>query len=137
MSGPAGMRERKKQQTRELISETATTLFLERGFDKVSMAEIAAAADVSKMTVFNYFASKEDLVLGQIENHVDEPATVVRACQPGQSLLDALHQHFVTKLAAGDPSAGLASDARFQAFRHLVLSTPSLKLRLMEQAMRS
>ena len=57
-----GLRERKKQQTRELLAETARRLFTERGFERVSVAEIARVADVSEKTVFNYFPTKEDLV---------------------------------------------------------------------------
>ena len=57
-----GRRERKKQATRQHIAMTAVRLFLERGFDDVSVAEIAEAADVSKVTVFNYFPSKTDMV---------------------------------------------------------------------------
>lgn len=56
-----GLREQKKRATREVISTVATQLFLERGFDNVTVAEVAAAANVSKMTVFNYFPRKEDL----------------------------------------------------------------------------
>ncbi|HEY0194530.1 MAG TPA: helix-turn-helix domain-containing protein, partial [Kofleriaceae bacterium] len=57
-----GLRERKKQETRKRISDTATGLFMQRGFDKVTVAEIAELANVSKMTVFNYFARKEDML---------------------------------------------------------------------------
>lgn len=56
-------RESKKRETRQRISDVATELFLARGFDAVTLDEIAAAAKVSKMTVFNYFARKEDLIL--------------------------------------------------------------------------
>jgi len=58
---PEGLRARKKLATRQMISDTATRLFMERGFDRVTIDEVAAAANVSKMTVFNYFARKEDL----------------------------------------------------------------------------
>jgi AcrR family transcriptional regulator len=58
-----GLRERKKRQTRETIARAAMKLFLAHGFDEVTVADVARAADVSQKTVFNYFATKEDLVL--------------------------------------------------------------------------
>ena len=57
-----GLRERKKRETREAIAAAAMALFLEHGFDAVTVADVARAADVSEKTVFNYFATKEDLV---------------------------------------------------------------------------
>jgi AcrR family transcriptional regulator len=73
-----GLRALKKRQTRENISDHATRLFLERGFDNVTIAEIAAAAQVSKMTVTNYFPRKEDLALDMHDVFVQLPATTVR-----------------------------------------------------------
>src|SRR3954449_9603452 len=58
-----GLRERKKRQTRETIAHAAMALFAEHGFDAVTVADVARAADVSEKTVFNYFPAKEDLVL--------------------------------------------------------------------------
>ena len=66
-----GLRERKKRQTRQQISDIATGLFLERGFDAVTIAEIAEAADVSVNTVYNYFPSKEDLFFDRSRGIVD------------------------------------------------------------------
>jgi AcrR family transcriptional regulator len=62
-----GLRERKTRLTRQRISDTATAMFLERGFDAVTVAEVARACDVSEKTVFNYFPTKESLVLDQEE----------------------------------------------------------------------
>jgi AcrR family transcriptional regulator len=58
-----GLRERKKRQTRETIAQAAMELFMAHGFDEVTVADVARAADVSQKTVFNYFPTKEDLVL--------------------------------------------------------------------------
>ena len=63
-----GLRERKKRLTRQLISDTATNMFLERGFDEVRISEIAAACDVSEKTIYNYFPTKESLVLDREES---------------------------------------------------------------------
>ena len=68
MTSQPGLRERKKQQTREAIAETARRLFSERGFERVNVAEIARAADVAEKTVFNYFPRKEDLVYWRLES---------------------------------------------------------------------
>jgi AcrR family transcriptional regulator len=62
-----GLRERKKRLMRQLISDTATMMFLDRGFEEVRVAEIAAACDVSEKTVYNYFPTKEALVLDREE----------------------------------------------------------------------
>jgi AcrR family transcriptional regulator len=67
MPGEQSLRERKKRATRQAISDIATALFLERGFDEVTVAEIAEAANVAKMTVFNYFPRKEDLFFDREE----------------------------------------------------------------------
>jgi len=84
-----GLRERKKRATRQLISDVATALFSERGFDHVTVDEVAVAANVSKMTVFNYFARKEDLLF----DRSDEPLELVRerlAARGNQAPLTAL-----------------------------------------------
>ncbi|MGA5560965.1 TetR/AcrR family transcriptional regulator [Streptomyces platensis] len=65
-------------------------MFLSRGFDAVSVAEVAAAVEVSTMTVFHYFPTKEDLVLHRVEDHCDDAATTVRARRPGETPLAAL-----------------------------------------------
>lgn len=137
MTDQLGLRERKKQRTSELVSQTATALFLRHGFDNVSVADVAAAAEVSKKTVFNYFPTKEDLVLFRIRDHTDEPARVVRAREPGESPVAALRRHFLAGLAERDPFTGLADGEEFLAYQSMVMSTPSLKLRLMEQWLNS
>jgi AcrR family transcriptional regulator len=83
-----GLRERKKQQTRELIAETARRLFSERGFERVSVAEIARVADVSEKTVFNYFPTKEDLAFAGREEGIAQFVTAIAERPPGSSVLD-------------------------------------------------
>jgi AcrR family transcriptional regulator len=67
MAVTEGLRERKKRQTRDAIAQAAMTLFSEHGFDAVTVADVARAADVSEKTVFNYFPAKEDLVFPDSE----------------------------------------------------------------------
>src|ERR1700722_10229142 len=62
-----GLRERKKRLMRQQLSDTATAMFLQRGFDGVRVAEVAAACGVSEKTVFNYFPVKEALVMDRLE----------------------------------------------------------------------
>ncbi|WP_407561244.1 TetR/AcrR family transcriptional regulator [Streptomyces sp. 184] len=85
-----GLRERKKRQTRQLISDVATGLFLERGFDAVTVAEVAEAADVSVNTVYNYFPAKEDLFLDRSRDLVERASREVRGRARGESAADAV-----------------------------------------------
>ncbi len=104
-----GLRERKKRRTRQLIADIAWGLFMERGFDGVSVAEIARAAEVSEATVFNYFPAKEDLVYARLASFEDEMLTAVRARPRGQSVVAAFGQFVVEPrglLASRDADAG-------------------------------
>ena len=85
----SGLRERKKQRTRELIADTALQLFLERGFDGVTVAEIAQAAEVDAKTIYNYFPSKPDLVYQRLEAFETDLLNTVRERKPGESILTA------------------------------------------------
>src|SRR5213593_1879878 len=89
MGAEAGLRERKKQQTRNAIAAAAMQLFAERGFDAVSVAEVASAADVSVATVFNYFPTKEDLVYDRMEAFEEALLEAVREREAGESVLSA------------------------------------------------
>src|SRR5262245_30139869 len=82
-----GLRERKKRRTRQAIAEAAMELFKERGFDAVTVADVAEAADVSVKTVFNYFPAKEDLVLHGGEERRAAVIEAVRTRPPGTSLV--------------------------------------------------
>jgi AcrR family transcriptional regulator len=73
-----GLRERKKRQVRQKISDVATAMFLVRGFDNVTVAQIAAAADVSQQTVFNYFTTKESMFFDRSESLISAVADAVR-----------------------------------------------------------
>jgi AcrR family transcriptional regulator len=84
-----GLRERKKQRTRALIADAALRLFLERGFEAVTIAEIAQAADVDAKTIYNYFPSKPDLVFQRLEAFEQALLDAVRTRKTGESILAA------------------------------------------------
>lgn len=128
---PVGLRARKKERTHDAIADAAISLFLAHGFDEVSVTDIAAAAQVSKPTLFRYFPTKEDLVLHRIADHNGEAARVVRAHAPGVPALDALHWHFRDGLDRRDPVTGLNDHPEVLAFHRLVFTTPSLSGRVM------
>ncbi|MFI6639655.1 TetR/AcrR family transcriptional regulator [Streptomyces sp. NPDC050504] len=130
MSGVPGLRERKKQQMYRTISETAIGLFLEKGFDGVSVAEIAEAVGVSKPTLFRYFPAKEDMVLHRFADHADEAARVVGGRAAGETPLAALRRHFLARLEARDPVTGLSDEPAVLAYLRLLYGTPALLARM-------
>ncbi|MFZ4154471.1 TetR family transcriptional regulator [Streptomyces pseudogriseolus] len=130
----SGLRERKKRRMYRTVSDIAIRMFLERGFDAVSVAEVAAAAEISKPTLFRYFPAKEDLVLYRIADHEEEPARVVRE---GPTPLEALRRHFLEGLERRDPVTGLNDDPEVLAFHTLLYGTPSLVARLYGQLERT
>jgi AcrR family transcriptional regulator len=123
-----GLRERKKQQTRELIAETARRLFTERGFERVSVAEIAREADVSEKTVFNYFATKEDLVYWRLESFEDELLGTVRDRAAGESVVDAFGR-FVRQPRGMLGQYDRAARERLAALTRMIVESPSLLAR--------
>ena len=131
---PTGLRARKRARMRDAIADAAISLFLARGFDEVSVADIAAKAEVSKPTIFRYFPAKEDLVLHRIADHDGEAARVVRDREPGVSPLTALHRHFRAGLDRRDPVTGLNDHPEVLTFHRLVFTTPSLAGRLVQYA---
>ncbi|CAM5740884.1 putative HTH-type transcriptional regulator TcmR [Streptomyces afghaniensis 772] len=123
----SGLRERKKQRMYQVVSDIAIRLFLEKGFDAVSVAEVAAAAEISKPTLFRYFPAKEDLVLHRIADHEGEAARVVAEAEGDP--VEALRRHFLAGLERCDPVTGLNDDPRVLAFHRLLYGTPSLVAR--------
>lgn len=122
------LREQKKQQTRQAISDAATGLFVERGFDRVTIADVAAAAGVAKMTVTNYFPRKEDLVLDLSEAFVSGPARVVAARPAGLSPLEALRDDYLAAVRRQDPVIGFSGEP----FARMIVDSPVLLARLRE-----
>jgi AcrR family transcriptional regulator len=122
-----GLRERKKRQTRAAIAAAAIELFKARGFDSVTVAEVAAAADVSEKTVFNYFPTKEDLVFWNSEDKLEARADAIRYRVPGVPLsrvFEAETMAFLDALEDG-PAHELID------LPMLVRSSPALRDRLL------
>jgi len=122
-----GLRERKKAETRLAISDVATTLFIQRGFDRVTVAEVAEAANVSVNTIFNYFQTKEDLFFDRAEEVIDAPSRMVRERRPGEPVLHALRRGFRNALKGGQ--LFLATGHSVRAFIATIEASPSLKAR--------
>lgn len=125
-----GLRERKKAIMRELISNTATLMFLERGFDEVKVSEIAAACEVSEKTIYNYFPTKESLVLDREEESALELRKALgpdgEFASPVEAMVGVLRrelENFVTYLSTTD----MTSFPQIADFNDLIDSTPSLK----------
>ncbi|MBB3101568.1 AcrR family transcriptional regulator [Actinoplanes campanulatus] len=97
---PLGRRERKKAATRTTILEAATALFLERGFDAVTVREIADQADVTPKTVFTHFPQKEALVFADEKERHERLVAAVRDRGPGLSVSGALKAHYLAEIAA-------------------------------------
>ncbi|GAA4674010.1 TetR/AcrR family transcriptional regulator [Streptomyces youssoufiensis] len=123
-----GLRERKKRQTRQHISDVATGLFLERGFDAVTIAEIADAADVSVNTVYNYFPAKEDLFFDRSAGVVDRLPRYVRGREVGESAARSVLRQFTAEVEAVSPTVGLF--AGYDRFMRVIQGAHALKARL-------
>ncbi|WP_042382192.1 TetR/AcrR family transcriptional regulator [Streptacidiphilus melanogenes] len=122
MTEPAvSRRERKKAATRQSIADAALRLFLERGYDHVSIKEIAEAADVSTATVFKHYPGKEALVFDQEESTDAGLVAVVRERPEGVGVIDALRAHV---LATWLP---IAAHPQAEEFTRLVDGTPALR----------
>lgn len=126
-----GLRERKKLQVRETIAHAAYELFSERGFDAVTVAEIADLAGTSVQTVFNYFPVKEDLVLNGRRIHEERLLNAIENRPSGMSAIEAAR---LRTLDAAQEFAML-DPHRAAQFRAIVLNTPAIMARLRTRAM--
>jgi AcrR family transcriptional regulator len=126
-----GLRELKKEQTRQLIADTAWRMFSERGFDQVTVAEVAREAQVAEATVFNYFATKEDLFYWRLEAFGTRLVDAVSTRDPGESVLAAFWRALTTggglldAAETGDPEAVF----RLHVVNSMIASSPALLAR--------
>jgi len=98
-----GLRERKKAKTRLAISDIATNMFIERGFDQVTVMEVAAAADVSVATIFNYFETKEDLFFDREGTVIEALRRGITERKAGETISSVLHRQALSAIDAGLP----------------------------------
>jgi len=119
---PPGRRERKKAATRKAISDAATLLFVERGFDNVSIREVAEAADVSPTTVFAHFPCKEALVFDEDDEQRELLVATVRDRAPGTSISAAVLAYYRAEILPVHDHDG-STRRRFLDF---IDSTPAL-----------
>lgn len=121
-AAPAGLRQRKQVRTREALIAVGMRLFVERGFDEVTVDEIAAAADISRRSFFRYFETKGDLVLGWTRELQETLVAALLARPRAEPPLQSMHQAFLRMVAEVDPR-------REQTYRfaYLIHRTPSLR----------
>jgi AcrR family transcriptional regulator len=129
---PPGLRERKKQRTRQLIADTARRLFAERGFEAVTVTEIAREAEVAPATVFNYFPTKEDLFYSRLEAFEEELLGAVRARPAGQGVLAAFAAFLLGQegvLAMHVPGGDEEATERVRTITRVITTSPALLAR--------
>lgn len=126
-----GLRELKKEQTRRLITETASRLFADRGFDHVTVAEVAREAQVAEATVFNYFPTKEDLFYSGLEAFGTRLVEAISARATGEPVLAAFRRFvldadgLLTLVEAGDTEAL----EQLQTVSRVIATSPALQAR--------
>jgi len=128
MTTETGLRERKKERTRQAIADTARRLFAERGFEGVTVAEIARAADVAEKTVFNYFPTKEDLFYSRLEAFEEELLAAVRERSRGESVLTAFRRFVMGRRGVFDLKDDEATE-QLRTITRVITASPALLAR--------
>ena len=112
MADQVGLRERKRQQTRQALISVAIRLFAEKGYDQTTVAEITAAAGVSTKTFFNYFASKDEVLFPHLSGRIDGAAGIIEQRKPGETVARVLVravEYMLAEASRDELAAGLAS----------------------------
>jgi AcrR family transcriptional regulator len=126
-----GLRERKKERTRRLIADTAWRLFADRGFEQVTVAEVAREAEVAVATVFNYFPTKEDLFFFRLDAFGAYLVDAVATRAAGEPVLVAFRRHLLgsggllAQVEAGDRQAL----ERLRTVSRVIAASPALQVR--------
>lgn len=128
MTATVGLREMKKERTRADIARVAIEMFAERGFDEVTVDEIAAQVEVSHRTFYRYFATKEELVLGELQRDLDDITDALALRPESESVIASIGAAIMD--LCGRYEHDLGNDRRRIA---LVRATPSLQQRQNER----
>ena len=115
-----GLREAKKLQTRQAIAAAGMRLFVTRGFDHVTVGEIARETGVSEKTVFNYFPTKEDIFFDEVPERLEALTDAVRARAPGKSLVETMHELHAKQ-------CGRLASPGFAHFSRTISESPALQ----------
>ncbi|MFC5745947.1 TetR family transcriptional regulator [Actinomadura rugatobispora] len=127
----SGLRERKKRRTREALGSAALRLFAERGYEETTIADIAAAADVSPRTFFSYFPSKEDVVFAEVDDRLEEVADRLARRPLGEPPLEALRTAIVEVIEALVSGVGEYGPVQVR----LALERPAVRARALQRLM--
>lgn len=119
-----GLRERKKRETRQLIADTAAALFAKRGYEQVAVIDVAKAANVSEQTVYNYFPTKERLVLDREQELLDRLPQLIRTRPRGTSPASALREE---ALALVDGIKSVPPDQARGGLGYLAAVSPTVR----------
>ena len=120
-----GLRERKRRLTRQLISDAATALFASRGFDEVKVAEVARRVGVSEKTIYNYFPTKESMVLDTTDEMVEGLAAALRERAPEETITEAVVRSLASQTSRFDVDADALAEM-MPAFVAMIEQTPAL-----------
>ena len=126
-----GLRERKKEQTRQLIAETAWRLFADHGFERVTVAEVARQAQVAPATVFNYFPTKEDLFYDRLEAFEARLVDAIRTRPAGEPALMAFRRYLLQSggLLAQAEAGDRKALERLRTMNRVIAASPALLAR--------
>jgi AcrR family transcriptional regulator len=134
LPGAPGLRQRKRQQTRERLTQAAMALFLERGFEATTLDDIAAAADVSRRSFFHYFASKEDVVFAWQEESTAALIAAVAARPASESMLAAAENAILATVRQLKPGEAIAM-ARLKRDNPALQARDQVKYEKLERAL--